>query len=78
MVYGSLLTPVQKQPYMLAQERDLNDEVDPDSWASRLQISYKDVLNISLIETSLKVMTGWYLVPTRLAMIYATISAECF
>lgn len=78
MLYESLLSPPQKQPYMLAWERDLDCAEDLESWCPRLQVSYKGILNISLIEASLKVLTRWYIVPTRLTRMYNTDTAECF
>lgn len=78
MLYESLLSPPQKQPYMLTWERDLDCAEDLESWCPRLQVSYKGILNISLIEASLKVLTRWYIVPTRLTRMYNTDTTECF
>lgn len=86
MVYKSLLTPPQIKPYILAWETDPNCEEKPKSWSSRLQVSYKGILNVSLIEASLKVLTRWYLVPTHwpecirqlLKSVIASYKALCF
>lgn len=76
MAYASLLASPPKHPYMLAWERDL--DIDLESEYSRLQIAYKGILNVSLIEASVKVLTRWYLVPTHLAKMYLSSSADCF
>lgn len=77
MVYDSLFTPTQKQPYMQACERDLDCEVEPESWSSRLQFSQKANLNEQYLQQRL-LLRRWYLVTTRLARMYQTASTECF
>lgn len=73
-----MLTPPQKHPYMLAWEKDLNSNENLDSWSARLQVAYKGIINVSLVDTGLKLVTRWYLVPNRLARMYATASSDCF
>lgn len=63
---------------MMALERDLDFELYPESWFFGLWVSFKGILNISLLEASIKVLTRWYLVPTRLARMYLSILADCF
>ena len=47
-------------------------------WFQAAQRSYKGILNISLIEASLKVLVRWYYVPSRLARIFPGSSPVCF
>lgn len=78
MAYASLLTSPLKHPYMLAWERDLDFTLKLETWYFRLQVSYKGILSVSLIEAGIKVLTRWYLVTTRLARMYPSTSADCF
>lgn len=43
-----------------------------------LSRSYKGIKNVSLIEASLKVVTRWYLVPTRIHKMFPSSSSLCF
>lgn len=40
MAYASLLASPSKHPYMLAWERDLDFELDPEYWYSVLRVSF--------------------------------------
>lgn len=61
MAYASLLTSPLQHLYMLAWERDLDFSLEPETWYSTLQVFYKGILNISLIEAGIKaVVLGTY------------------
>lgn len=70
VIYSSLAEPSEKTTYMLSWERDLDLSWDLDLWHSNFARSFKGILNTSLTEASLKTLTRWYLVPSRLAKYY--------
>lgn len=71
LIYAALAEPLGKASYMLNWERDLDIELDLDTWHSHFASAYKGMLNISLIEANLKVISRWYLVPACLAKYYS-------
>ena len=78
VIYESLSGQGPKPGYALAWERDLSQEWDPEQWYSTMTRAYKGVLNVALIEASLKVITRWYLVPERLHQCFPSSSPLCF
>lgn len=78
ILYTSLLEPTAKFPYMEAWERDLQETWGLEEWHKRGTRAFKGILNISLIEANLKVLMRWYLVPSRLALMFASTSPLCF
>lgn len=78
MIYSALAELIEKTSYIQSWERDLGFNWDLDTWHSRFSSAFKGILNISLIEADLKVMSRWYLVPTRLAKFYPQSSPLCF
>lgn len=78
LICSALAESVEKASYMQSWERDLGLDWDLDTWHSRFSSAYKGILNISLIEADLKVLSRWYLVPTRLAKFYPQSSPLCF
>lgn len=70
LIYSALTEPLENATYMLSWEQDLEIDWDLDTWHSNFIRSFKGILNNSLIEASLKVMSRWYLVPTRLVKYY--------
>lgn len=59
---------------MLAWERDLGLDLEH----SRFQACFRVILNVSLIEVNLKVVTRRYLAPSYLAKMYPNTSSDCF
>lgn len=57
---------------------DMEISWEPVEWSQAFQRSYRGILNISLIEANLKILTSWYYVPSRLAVIYLEASPLCF
>lgn len=78
LIYLALAESMEKTSYMLGWERDLDFEWDLDTWLLCFIRSFKGLHNISLIEANLKVISHWYMVPTRLAKIYLADSPLCF
>lgn len=64
LIYSALADPSEKVPYMLKWESDLDIEWDLDTWNFQVAKVFKGILNVSLVEANLKVVTRWYLVPT--------------
>lgn len=64
--------------YVLAWEEDTGCSRTTSDWFCVFQRSFKGILNIFLIEASLKVLTRWYYVPSRLARICPGTSPLCF
>lgn len=56
----------------------MQDFWDLEHWHKTFFRSFKGILNISLIEASLKVITRWYLTPSRLSIMYPSVSPLCF
>lgn len=71
-------------PHFLYLFRSLPHTPDPGSptwksnWIYAFRRSFKGIMNISLIEASIKVFTRWYYVPARLARIYPDASPLCY
>lgn len=63
---------------MLAWDRDLDCAIEPESWYTPLQICFKGILNVSLVEESLKVLNTWYLVLSCLARMFPNATPDCF
>lgn len=78
IIYSSFAQTQSKSPYMLAWETDLQEHWDLAVWHRAISRSYKDILNTSLIEASLKVLTRWYMTPSRLSSIFPSESPLCF
>lgn len=78
IIYSSLATSGRKTKFMLEWERDLQESWDLEHWHKTFFRSFKGILNISLIEASLKVITRWYLTPSRLSLMYPSVSPLCF
>lgn len=68
--------PSEKAPYMLSWELDL--EWDLDTCNSDFTRAFRGILHISLVEANLKVISLWYLVPTRLVTFFPQSSPLCF
>lgn len=65
-IYRLLLDIADKLPYMQQWDLDLVSEKDLHHWHTCFHFAYKGILNISLVEASIKFMTRWYMVPFRL------------
>lgn len=78
LIYSALAEPQEKATYMTTWENDVGFEWDLDTWHSHVASAFKGILNVSLTEADLKIMTRWYLVPTRLAKFYPQSSPTCF
>ena len=78
IIYASLSEASSKFLYMEAWERDLQETWSLDEWHKVGTRAYKGLLNVSLIESNLKVLMRWYLVPSRLASMFPTASPLCF
>lgn len=78
IIYSSLATNSNKLPHMLAWERDLQNHWELEDWNRFPSRSFKGISKISLIEANLKVLTRWYLFPTRLANMFPSSSPQCF
>lgn len=78
LIYSALAEPVEKATYMLRWERDLDIKWGLEVWHSHISSAYKGMLNISLMEDNLKVMSRWYLAPKRLAKYYPQSLPFCF
>lgn len=50
VIYGLLLTTSTKLPYMSEEDSDLASERETEIWHNCFQLSYKHILNVSLIE----------------------------
>ncbi|XP_073465198.1 low affinity immunoglobulin gamma Fc region receptor II-c-like [Aquarana catesbeiana] len=59
IIYQSLSNQTTKTPYMSAWESDLSLEWDLEKWRVTFSRAYKSILNISLVESSVKVITRW-------------------
>lgn len=78
IIYLSLAMYGRKAPFMLEWEEDTQESWDLDSWHRAFFRSFKGILNISLIEASLKVITRWYMTPSRLSSMFPSVSPLCF
>lgn len=78
VIYRSLSAVQLKTTYMLAWEKDLSSEWSLEAWQKTCFQSFKGILNISLIEANLKVITRWYMVSSKIAQIYPSSSPICF
>lgn len=78
IIYKSLAEDMSKLPYMEAWERDLQDTWGLEEWHKTETRAHKGIVTISLIEANVKVLMRWYLVPTRLAVMFPTSSPLCF
>lgn len=78
LIYSALAEPREKATYMLSWERNIGFEWDLVTWHSHFTCAYKGILNISLAEADLKVISRWYLVPTHPAKFYPRSSPLCF
>lgn len=74
MIYSLLASREDLPPY----GKYTDHAWDQNEWFQAFQRSYKGILNISLIEANVKLLTRWYYVPSRLAMIYPNASPLCF
>lgn len=63
---------------MLAWEEDLSKSWQLETWHRNFSQSYKGILNTGLVEASMKVLTRWYLVPSKIARFYPLASPLCF
>lgn len=63
LIYSALADPLEKATYMLNWERDPQFQWDLDKWHTNFARSFKGILNGSLVEADLKVISRWYLVP---------------
>lgn len=68
----------EKPLYAWAWEEDTGRTWTTTEWYRASTRSFKGIFNISLIEASLKVLTRWYYVPSRLVLIYPGTSPLCF
>lgn len=59
-------------------EKDLSKECYLDTWYNDFSHSYKGIINVVLMEASVKVITRWYLVPLWLAKMYSPSFPLCF
>lgn len=57
---------------------DLASHTEVEQWHSSLKLAYKGILNVSLIEANVKVITRWDMVPLRLSRVYPFSSPLCF
>lgn len=64
--------------YIPSWRSDLEINLDPHKWFQAFCHSYKGIMNISLIEVNVKILTRWYFFPTRLARIYPDTSPLCY
>lgn len=79
LVYGLLLTnSPPRLPHMVDWDTDLGEKRDTEVWQSCFLRSYRGIWNVALIEGNLKVLICWYLVTTRLAKMYPSVSPLCF
>lgn len=78
IIYTALSKPSSKFPYMEAWESDLQVTWDLEDWHQAISRAFKGKTNVSLVEANLKVITRWYLVPTRLAILFPSASPLCF
>lgn len=78
VIYSSLASDSSKLPYMKAWEEELGMDCEVEDWNKAFARSYAGIRNASLIEANLKVMTRWYLVPSRLAKMFPSSSPQCF
>lgn len=78
LIYSSLACKENIPPYARAWEMDTGHSWDQNVWSQVFQHSYKGILNISLIEANVKLLTRWHYIPSRLAMIYPEASSLCF
>lgn len=78
MIYTALVTNLDKPTYARAWEEDMGSTWTTSDWFCVSKRASKGILNASLIEASLKVLTRWYYVPSRLAVIYPGTSPLCF
>lgn len=67
-----------KLSYARAGESDMEFSWDQTRWFQLLEQAYKGIINVSLIEANVKVLTRWYYVPSRLATIYPDSSPLCY
>lgn len=63
---------------MVDWDTDLGEKRDTEVWQSCFLRSYRGIWNVALIEGNLKVLICWYLVTTRLAKMYPSVSPLCF
>lgn len=78
MIYTSLAETSGKPSYALAWEQDLTLDWDTETWHQHFARSFKGIVNVSLVEASVRLLTCWYLVPSCLAQIFPGASPLCF
>lgn len=57
VVYASLSQPPGKSPYMIAWEEDFQFQWSPETWQSALSTAFKGIINFSLVEANIKVLS---------------------
>lgn len=78
IIYSSLAHSDLKLTYMTLWETELREDWDLNTWHTAFFRSYKGILNTSLSEACLKVITRWYMTPYRLSRIFPSASPLCF
>lgn len=79
-IYSQISTNpgLEKPPYARKWEEDLEKSLDMADWSKIWTATKSSSPNILAVETNYKVLTRWYLVPSRLAKFAPTQAAQCF
>ena len=78
LIYVALMSKTEKPSYARAWEEDLNNSWSTAVWYRASTRAYKGIMNVGLIEASLKLLVRWYYVPSRLARMFPGTSPQCF
>lgn len=59
VIYASLSRPSGKYPYTLDWEEELQIQWSMETWQSALATTYKDIINTSLLQANIKIVSRW-------------------
>lgn len=79
-IYAQLISKSDSSPptYVAKWESDLGFSLETTKWDTIWTTTKSSSQNIAALETNYKVLTRWYLVPTRIAKFAPNYSSSCF
>lgn len=77
-MYCFLFETSTKLPHQLAWDMNLGTDIDMEDWSRWSTMVHKGISNTTLVEANDKILARWYIIPTKLAMIFPDASPLCF
>lgn len=78
LIYAALVENLDKPSYALNWEQDVEVSWEAETWFSTFQQAFKGMVNTTLMEANLKIITRWYMVTEPLVNIFPNTSPLCF